>query len=174
MSVSHKSRLFVDDYYTHTNADNISTPTDQKEYQYTLEFANGSGDSQAQDMWRSQRTVLANDYDSIDFAGSLTDVFGNTLTFTKIKQILIVSTSTTDGDDIEVGGQHTATGGNLMSELFSGQTDSSIRVKAGGIFLIACPYTGYTVTGGSADVLLVKNVGTNSVTYEIIVKGIRT
>lgn len=173
MTISHSSRLTVSDYWVHTSTDNVSAPVDKKEYSYEEQYTDGSGADQCQDMYRAQRTVLANDYDSIDFAGSLTDVFGNTLTFSKIKQILIVSQSTTEGDDLEIGGQATPTGGNLMSEIFSGQTDASIKLKHGGVFLLACPGTGYAVTGGSADVLLVKNVGVNSVTYDIIVKGVR-
>src|SRR5690606_13677778 len=129
--------------------------------------------NEAQDQYRIQATVSTREEDAYDLAGGVSDVFGNTLTFATIKQILVYNRSTTDGDDLIVGGNGSPTTGALITDLFPGGTDAGIKVLAGGFFVIAAPYTGYAVTGGSADILRIYNDGVGAITYDLIVKGTR-
>jgi hypothetical protein len=58
-----------------------------------------------------------------------------------------------------------------MTDLFDGDGDSRVKVKAGGAIHLIAPLTGYTVTGGSADIIIIENIGSGSITYDLIVKG---
>ena len=60
-------------------------------YQHTL--TDGTGSELADRRGLFQRTVAVSANDDIDLAGSLVDIFGNTLTFVKIRKILIANLS---------------------------------------------------------------------------------
>lgn len=161
-------------YYSHwvyRKTDDISAPVDDTEYPEDFSFANGGGDSEIRYMFRERRTLLGNSEQAYDLAGGLVDVFGDTLTMTTLKQLVIYNRNTGSGEDLKFGQLASPTSGNLLSEIFDGDTDVRVKIKAGARFDLLAPLTGYTITGGSADVLLVSNEGAAAVTYDIIIKG---
>lgn len=173
MTITHKSALRIRNKFGITSNDGVGTVTDDTEYQYDVEYADGNASNQAQDTIVVNATVLSNDYQTYDLAGGVTDRFGNTITFLKVKEITICNKSTTAGEDIVFGGQ-AATGGNLISTLFNGATTAGITIRAGGIMVWADPLTGITITGGTADVLMIGNEGTGPIEFDLIIKGTRT
>jgi hypothetical protein len=173
MAISHESRLRVIDAWKHRDTDDISTVIDDTQFVFEMSLEDGNGSNQAQDMYRARRSIPSNDEDILDLAGSLVDKYGNTLTFATIKQITIVNLAGTAGENLLVGGGPGATGGALITDLFDGESDGRIKIQAGGVFLIATPLAGYTVTGGSADLLWIRNDGTDTIEYDIVIKGTR-
>lgn len=175
MTVAYSGQFQIIDKWTHTDNNNISVPTDQQRYIFTKTFTDGSGDDQNQDQFHGQRTVSpgeGND-DLLDLAGVLTDAFGNTLTFATIKKIILINNATTAGEDLRLGGPSAGTTGSLISDLFDGDTGAGLKIRAGYGFALCGGLAGYTVTGGSADILVVTNRGTGNITYDIIIAGTR-
>ena len=142
----------------------LTTVTAPMDIDYTQRFASGTGANQANALWQDDRTLAASASENLDFSGSLTDVFGNSITCTKLKA-LIVKAASANTNDVDVGG-----GSTTIAGLF-GATNDIVSVRPGGVFIYTSPNAnGVTITGGSADVLTVANSGSGtSVLYDIIV-----
>jgi len=175
MTVAFSGTFRIIDEWVHTDSNNVSTPADRANYRFFQPYTDGSGDDQMQDQYVNQATVSIGEgnEDQYDLAGGLVDVFGNTLTFATIKKLIIINTSTTAGEDLTIGGPSGGTTGALITDLFDGDSDSRLKIKAGYGFALGGGEAGYTVTGGSADVLVVTNAGTGDITYDIIIAGTR-
>ena len=141
----------------------ITTTLDQD---YTQLFASGTGANQGNAMWQSQRTLAASTSESLDLSGSLTDDFGQSVTCTGLKA-LVVKASSSNTNNVLVGGGLTT----LTALTTTGALQEGIVVKPGGVFFITFPDdAGGAVTGGSTDVLQVANSGAgSSVVFDIIV-----
>ena len=129
-----------------------------------LTFADGSGAGQANRVYTNSATmtIAASGTLSIDLSGSVTDAFGNTLTLTKLRALLIEHLTTTTSTNITVGG-----GANPIF----GSKLSGLEINNGDHMLFTCK-NGYTITGGSADTLRIVNAdGTNQATVRISVLG---
>ena len=100
-------------------------------------------------------------------AGSLTNALGATVTFARIKAIVIASAAT-NGGNIEIGGAASA----QFSSMFGDVSDKLI-VNPGGFVVLATPgATGYAVTATSADLLKIANADSGaSASYDIILIG---
>lgn len=139
----------------------VTVPLDQD---YTQLFSSGTGANQANALWYDDRTLTASASENLDLNASLTDAFGNSITCTKLKA-LIVKAATGNTNNVLVGG-----GSTTITTIFSATNDQAI-VRPGGIFIFTAPdATGAALTAGSADVLSVTNSsGSTSVAYDIFV-----
>jgi hypothetical protein len=129
-------------------------------------FTDGAGADKIEAIFHDQRTLAASTSEELDLAGGLTDGFGDTLTFTKIKAIL-VRAAAGNTNDVVVGGA-----ASNAWETWCGAGDT-VKVKPGGILLMTAPdATGLAVTAGTGDLLKIANGSSGtSVTYDIIVLG---
>lgn len=152
---------------TYTSDVDIADPSVAIAQQYLLTKVNGSSTDQSNLFWYDTRTVNAGANDDIDLAGVLTDVYGNTVTFATVKGIVIVNANTTDGDDLTIGNA-----GTNPCKLWFGATTHTMTVLAGETFYKESRYTGWTVTGGSADTLRIGGDAANNVTYTIYIWGV--
>lgn len=134
---------------------------------YTNSFANGTAAEQANSIFTDTRTVAASSNDDLDVAGGITDAFGNTITFTNIKMI-IVNAAAANTNDVLIG----AEGTNPFSTFFGDATDKLI-LKPGGTFCLSNPGAdGYGVTASTGDILRLANSSSGtSVTYDIVIIG---
>jgi hypothetical protein len=130
-------------------------------------LGDGTGANQADLIWSDTRTLAASATENLDLAGSLVDALGSTLTFARVKAIYVHAA---DGNvnDVVFGGAAS----NGFVGPFADATDK-IKVKSGGTWAIVAPgATGYPVTAGTGDILLVANGGSGtSVTYDIVIIG---
>ena len=129
---------------------------------FNLNFTNGTGAGQADLFFQinvpALGTSATSTYD-LD-AGTMTDAFGNGLTFVKIKGIVLAHKSGSSASSIKLGGDF-ITGANIGTN----------NIVAGGSVLIT-DTTGYTVTATSADVLTVtNNDGSNTANYDLFLIG---
>jgi hypothetical protein len=136
---------------------------------YETILATGTGAGQADKVFSDTRTLAASGTEDLDLAGVLTDAFGATITFARIK-VLIVSAAAANTNNVLVGG--VAAG---LSTLIVPQTTGIVTVRPGATFAVVCGQadaTGYVVTATTADLLHIANsaAGT-SVTYDIIIVG---
>ncbi len=134
---------------------------------WTLTLTNGTGANQASQQWHDRRTILASSNDDLDLAGVLTNAFGVTLTFTKIKAIGIKANAA-NANDVVVGNA----AANGVSTIF-GATTHTLKIKPGGIMILTAPdVNGYGITAATADILRIANGGAgSSVTYDIVIVG---
>jgi hypothetical protein len=128
-----------------------------------VNFANGTGNSQADLFWDDTRTLATATAESLDLAGSLSKALGGTLTLVGLKAILVTAASA-NTTNLTVGG------GATTVPLFTA-TNDSITVRPGGAFLWVAPNTGVVVTATTADLLEISNAAGASATYSIMVVG---
>lgn len=143
----------------------VKAPLDYGKY---VSLKNGTGGNQANQLFTDTRTLAASTSEDLDLSGVLTNPLGASITFTKIKAIIIESSSA-NANDVIVGGAPS----NGLSTPF-GDVSDKVKVKPGGLFcLIAPDANGYAVTAGTGDLLRVANGGSGStVEYSIIVIGV--
>lgn len=132
---------------------------------YSQRFTSGTGAAQVDKVFTDQRTLAASATEDLDLAGALTDGLGASLTFAKVKCVMIKAAA---GNTNDVVVSRPASNGFV---LFAAASDA-ISVKPGGVFLWACPGTGITVTAGTGDLLTITNsAGTTGVTYDVVIMG---
>ena len=136
---------------------------------WEINLADGAGLNKAENFFSDTRSIAASSTDSLDLSGALTNVYGVTLAFTKIKAI-IVKAAAANGSTLQM----TAPVTNGLAALFAAKGDA-IMIKPGGIVAIIAPdAAGYAVTATSADLLDIINDDSSSpgtANYDIIIIG---
>lgn len=134
---------------------------------YTHTFTNGSGANQVDRIYTETRTITASSSATLDLAGVLADPFGATITFARIKAILIFADAA-NANNVVMG----AAASNQFVGPFGDASDTLSTKPGGTTVLIAPDATGWPVTGGSTDQLKFANsaAGT-SVTYDLVILG---
>lgn len=140
-----------------------STAQDKIADSAVFDFTNGSGDDQANLIWREDYTVAGSATQTIDLVGgALTDRFGAAVSFATIKGI-IVTVQTASG---QIDLSPAAAAG--FDDLFGAGAD--IPIKEGGVLCAFWPNTGIAVAGG-ADSLTFTNPGGSNVTFQVTIIG---
>jgi hypothetical protein len=130
-----------------------------------LDLTNGTGASQVDKVFTDTRTLAASATEDLDLAAGLTDVFGASITFAKVKAIMITAAAANTNDV-----QLTRPAANGVP-IFLAVSDG-FAIKPGGVFVLAWPGTGVTVTAGTGDLLTLTNsAGGTGVTYSIAILG---
>lgn len=132
----------------------------------TLSYADGAGAAAVNRIFTDTRTLTASATEDLDLAGSLTDAYGATITFARIKAVIVTAAS---GNTNDVQVTRTASNG---VPLFMAAGDG-IALKPGAMVAWADPgATGVPVTAGTGDLLTLTNsAGSTSVTYSIMILG---
>lgn len=152
---------------------NLATPGDlvaTKSYlsqAFSVTLANGTSANQADLIFSDERTLAASGTEDLDLAGVLADVHGTTLTFARVKAIVIEADSA-NTNNVVVGGASS----NGFINWVSDATDE-IVIRPGGVFALAAPdATAYAVTASTGDLLTVTNSSSGTgVTYRIVIIG---
>lgn len=128
-------------------------------------LSNGTASGQASQQFHDVRTLTASATEDLDLAGGLTNAFGTTLTFVKLK-VLLVYAATANTNSVIVSRKAT-TG----IPIFDADSDS-ITLAPGDLFLYASPLVGKTITATTDDTLTFTNsAGGTSVNYTVIFIG---
>lgn len=136
-------------------------------------FDNGVGAGQVDKIFSDTRTLSASATENLDLAGSLVDAFGATITFARVKALLIRA-ATGNTNNVVVGANVAA---NAWGTLFgpTGASGGTVTVRPGAFIAVGCgaaDATGWAVTAGTGDLLVVTNsAGGTSVTYDVVVIG---
>ena len=155
-------------------ASELTTPLDIGDGSYRVNYgptyvlSDGTGANQAKEIFTDTRTLAASANESLDLSGGLTDVFGNSILFTKIKGLIIVADAA-NTNDVIVGG---AASNGFIS--WVGGATHTATVKPGGMMAFVAPdANGYAVMAGTADLLKIANSGAGTgVNYTIVVVGV--
>lgn len=140
-------------------------------YSYEKSLADGAGASQANRIYMAMGTIAASDTLTLDLAGSLADIFGNTITFARIKTFYFELTTDSAATSVGIGGAGSNTFINWV-----GAANDVINVRNGGCMLLsAIDATGYAVTATTGDQLLfTNNDGAAIATYKLVLVGAAT
>lgn len=134
-----------------------------------LSLANGALAGQANVIYSDTGTIAASGTATLDLAGTLVGALGDTLTFARVKAIIVTAASA-NTNNVVVGGAAS----NGFSSIFADATDRVV-VRPGGAFVLftgAADLNGYAVTAGTGDQLQIANSGAGTtVTYSIVVVG---
>ena len=149
-----------------TSALDLGAGTYPLNFIFKTNMANGTGTSQSDLLFSDQRTITASSTEDIDLAGDLSDAFGNTMTFVKVKAIIITA-ATANTNNVTVS--------PATSNGFNGPFNAAadlIAIPPGGSFIVTAPVSGWTVTAATGDLLTIANsaAGT-SVIYDIVIIG---
>ena len=151
--------------YSNTDADSGRAIVDGNSISLIKSMGSGTTAGLADLKWDDRRTVNDAANDDLDLAASLTDSFGASLTFVKIKGIAVYNRNTTAGHNLVIGG-----GSNTFSS-WLGATGDTITVGPEGLFVLWNPsLAGYAVTAGTGDILRLTGSGGNIV-YDIAIIG---
>ncbi len=152
---------------SYTNALDLSTVTDALAKAYVDSLATGTGLDQSDVLWHDRRTLASAGTENLDLAGVLTNSFGATATFVKVKLVLIINRSTTAGEKFVIGGHATA-----AWEGWTTVAGSKITVGPNGFIALYNPsLAGMAVTATTGDLLKVENTGSNSNIYDVVIIG---
>jgi hypothetical protein len=127
-----------------------------------LTFSAGTGSSQIDKKWCAVRSISATG-DTLDLAGVLTNEFGSTVTFAKVK-VLSVKAATGNAGNVEVGGASANRFGTFVKD------SSIVAVLPGYTMSVMGPGTGYTVTAATGDRLLLKSTS-GTASAEVCIAG---
>ncbi|MEV0616199.1 hypothetical protein AB0I81_22990 [Nonomuraea sp. NPDC050404] len=144
----------------------LTTPTSNLRLARQLALATGTGAGQADMIWSDSFSITASSTQAIDLAGSLAGPLGGTLTFAKIKMV-VVAASTTNTNNVNV-----VRDGSAGVPLFLAASDG-IPVKPGGLFVWFDPSAaGVAVTATTGDLLnLVNSAAGTPVTGDVVIVG---
>jgi hypothetical protein len=152
-----------------TTARDLVTATSPLNYRNRVSLTSGTGAGQADLVFSDTRTIAASGDDDLDLAGGLTDANGNTLTFARVKA-LIVTAAAGNTNNVLVGGDATST---FLTWVVA-EPDAVILRPGASLALVAgvADATGYAVTATTGDLLRITNsAGSTSVTYDIVIVG---
>lgn len=150
-----------------TNALDLQTVAAPLNQNFSTIFADGTGAGQANQMFSDRRSIGGGAVDSLDLAGSLVGPFGTTITFTKIKAI-IVKADSDNPDDIIIGGAAS----NAFQGPFGAADDTLVLPPGGLAFLVAPDADGWSVVADTGDILdITNNDGASGANYDIVLIG---
>jgi hypothetical protein len=164
--VSLSTKLMVSLAAQQDSALDLATASMPLQLDRTIRLSSGTGSGQADRVWADTRTLAASATEDLDLAGVLTDAFGATITFARVKG-LIVAASAANTNNVVLGNVTNGVVG------WFGAATHTISVRPGGLLVLAAPdATAYAITAGTADLLHVANSSSGtSVSYDIAIIG---
>lgn len=149
--------------HTATGGTLVNTLSDPLNEVMDLTYGYGTTINNCNLAWASSRS-LASTSETLTFSSGLTDAFGVSLAFVKIKFLAIWNTNTTAGQTLVIGNA------THPLPLFSAGT-ATYTIGPNGRFIIAEPaLAGIAVGSGATDALKV-DAGSHTVNYIILVAG---
>lgn len=134
----------------------------------SMSLGSGTGAGKADRVFSDRRTLAASATEDLDLAGVLLDAFGATITFARIKG-LVVAAAAGNSNNVVIG----AASSNPWATLLG--ATHTLTLRPGAFVAVGtgvADATGYAVTASTGDLLKVANSGgSTSVTYDIHIIG---
>lgn len=146
----------------------LTTVGDASQLAYDEALASGTAADQADRLWSDERTVASGANDDLDLTALAHSIFGSSVSinFARVKAILIIHTSTTAGEKLNLDSSVT----NGFTGPFAGSATSKLEIGADSASLVASKKDGWA-TASNNKVLRIHNAGALSATYQIVVLG---
>ncbi len=151
---------------TESSSSDLSSTTRVTNVSRTINFANGTGENQAEIVWSDSRTIAADDGDILDFGAGLADDRGS-VEFTAIKAIYIRNTGTVPLSWLSLADPEDWGSGPLQASESEG-----LQIAAGGVMLLTNPSAvGWIVDNGDEQLQFINHSETTAAAYDIILIG---
>lgn len=148
----------------------VGTTSNSTSFAYSDVLSNGTAADNADLLYIAAPTISASGTLNLDLAASLTDIFGNSITFARVKGIFIKFDSTTAATTSTVTiGNHAS----AAAPMFFGAAAHTATIHATGVFMTCrSDATGWPITATTADILkIVNNDSSNAVILNIAIWG---
>jgi hypothetical protein len=129
-----------------------------------VDLPQGTSSGAADIVFSDTRTLTTNTNEDLDLAGGVSDVFGVTRTFVKVKAIRLKAAAA-NTPTLVVGN-----GTNPFVGPFGAGTHT-LSLAPGGEILLTAPAAGWTVTAATGDIIKVTNPAGASATYDVDIIG---
>jgi hypothetical protein len=153
---------------SHTSTADLGTPTFPFSTSASVAYTSGTGAGAVDRVFTDTRTLAASGTEDLDLAGSLTDIYGATITFARIKAIHIKA-ATGNTNNVQV----TRPASNGTPWLMA--AGDGIALRPGAAFTWSsgsADATGVAVTAGTGDLVTITNsAGTTGVDYTVVILG---
>jgi hypothetical protein len=163
------SRISIAATAMQTAALDLGTAQAQLSKSYIADLVNGTSAGQVDRVFHDTRTLAASATEDLDLAGVLIDALGTTLTFARVKG-LIIAAAAANTNNVIVGG---ASATQFVS--WVGAATHTVTVRPGAVLALlagSADSVGYVTAAGSTDLLKIANSSSGtSVTYDIVVVG---
>lgn len=153
--------------WTYTNTLTPSDTTNTGSLNFSDNLSNGTAVDTADLMYSAEATITAGGTLNLDLAGSLTNFFGTTLTFARVKLFYLKFSSDNTASGVTIG-NHAA-----PALLWFGAAAHTEHVeKTGFSFHYRADATGWPITATTADGIKIVNAdGSNSAKIQILIVG---
>ena len=147
----------------------LSTVADSAILEYSESLADGTAVDTADKVWHDTRSITTGANDDLDMTALTHSIFGSTvtITFAKVKAILIVNTSETTGDELRID----TSVANAILTPFASSATTKIEIGADSALLLSSKKDGWAVTAGTGDILRIHNPNAGTVSYKIVIIG---
>lgn len=153
-----------------SRVDELGTAAENKTTKQESSYSSGYGDNKVNMHYRAQLAVTSGSPQDLDLYSSLTDIFGRTIIFERIRSLLIKNLSTVNGDDVNWGplGQ-----GNAWTAPFDGDGNGKMRIPASGAVCLDAPLgVGYEITATSQFLRIAHDAVSTTVNIQIEIIGV--
>lgn len=149
-------------------ASHVLTPQALVALEHLFSFEAGTGAGLTADLaYANTISLAAAATTTLDLAGGLTDAFGNTLTFAKVKGLFVQCPKANVGA-VQIGGNATSAFNGPL-----GGTTPKLATMAGGVTSLVHPGAGWTVTASTGDILKLTNAdANNAATANVVIWGV--
>lgn len=132
--------ITIGSLFRSTNTVGLDTAGATSNFQHNESYSDGTGANQVQKIVTASLNLVGA-AQTIDLQ-NITDAFGNTVVFTKVKSIFVRIPNATTGQVVTIQG-----GAANPFTAFMADPSDKVTLKAGGAFVITSPVDGYTVDG---------------------------
>lgn len=162
------STLAVSAFTELTSAQGLGTARVPAGLSRAVTLASGTGAGNADRVFQARRTIAASGTDDLDLAGVLTDAFGASITFARIKGLFIAASSA-NTNNVVVGNAASNAWATLLN------ATGTVTLRPGAVLAAiagAADTTTYSVTASTGDLLRLANgAGGSTVSYDICIVG---
>jgi hypothetical protein len=149
-------------------AADLSVITDTSLLAYEQSLADGTALDQADKIWYRETTLDGGANHDWNLSTLSLSLFGDSVSvaFVRVKLLFVINLATVVGDELRMG----AAAANPWTAPLGSGTDF-VRVPADSSLFLCNRKDGWAVTPGLSNVLRLRNPGSNSITYRIVIAG---
>jgi len=139
-----------------------------------ISLADGDGADEADEIFADTRVLAASANEELDLAGVLTNIKGETITFARIKAILLYNSSHLQDTPTDADITFESPAANGLAGLFKALGDGLDYAAGAGVLMFDPGATAWPVTAATADLLKVtNNDGSDQARYDIVIIGVK-
>lgn len=148
-------------YKNETDALTYGVPSNELSISENDTMSTGTSANQSDLRYHISTTRATGGTDTYDVYGTLTDVFGDTLSMAVVTAVFVKNNTSSTGADLTLGG---------TLDIFSDASDIMVLEPEGIIFWYS-PVDGAAVSAGTTDSLTLTNASGTTISYDLVIIG---